>query len=301
MAVPKIHEARGGEPQQAHADFDLKTRPLMDEGITQRTVGFIERNAEAGKPFFVYTSFTNLHPPMLAHPDFDDARSVYEATVSELDVRSGQILDALDQAGVADDTIVVWASDNATSAAMGGSSGPWRGMFGGGWEGSIRTPAMIRWPGHVPAGVVSDEIIATYDWMPTLAALAGESGRVPDDRPIDGVDMSEFVLGRRNESGRDHFVFLGSDGEPLSVKWKDMKVHFREAMSDSWTAPLVKRQIPAIYDLAEDPGEQTDLMESELTVAWAIRAAMAPLVELQRSAQRYPHIEVGADFTGYDQ
>ena len=80
-----------------------------------------------------------------------------------------------------------------------------------------------------------------------------------------------------------------------------MKVHFREAMSDSWTAPLVKRQIPAIYDLAEDPGEQTDLMESELTVAWAIRAAMAPLVELQRSAQRYPHIEVGADFTGYDQ
>ena len=225
---------------------------------------------------------------------------MYAATVSELDVRTGQILDALDRSGVADHTIVVWASDNATSAAMGGSSGPWRGMFGGGWEGSIRAPAMIRWPGRVPAGVVSDEIVATYDWLPTLASLAGQAQRLPHDRPIDGVDMSDFVLGQSDGSGRDHFVFLGSDGEPLSVKWKDMKVHFREAMSDSWTAPLVKRQIPAIYDLAVDPAEENDLMEVELTVAWVIRAAMAPLVELQQSAQRSPHVEVGADFQGYD-
>jgi arylsulfatase len=237
---------------------------------------------------------------MIPHPDFDDGRGAYAANVAELDVRTGQILDALEKAGVADDTIVVWASDNATSAAMGGSSGVWRGMFGGGWEGSIRTPAMIRWPDHVPQGRVSDGIVATYDWLPTLAALASEADRVPDDRPIDGIDMSEFMVGNREESGRDHFVFLGSDGEPLSVKWKDMKVHFKMAMSDSWTAPLLKRQIPAIYDLAADPGEQNDLMETELTVAWVIRAAMAPLIDLQKSAAQYPHIEVGADFQGYD-
>lgn len=298
--VPKIHEARRGEPQKAEVDFDLQTRPLMDEGIAKRTVEFIERNAGAGKPFFIYASFTNLHPPMIPHPDFDDGRGAYSANVRELDVRTGQILDALDEAGVADDTIVVWASDNATSAAMGGSSGVWRGKFGGGWEGSIRTPAMIRWPGRVPAGVVSDEIVATYDWLPTLAALAGESDRVPDDRPIDGIDMSEFVLGEREQSGRESFVFLGSDGEPLAVKWKDMKVHFKEAMSDSWTAPLLKRQIPAIYDLGADPGEQNDLMETELTVAWVIAAVMAPLIELGQSAAQYPHVEVGADFQGYD-
>ena len=298
--VPQIHEARRGEPQRGVADFDLNTRPFMDEQITGRTVEFIRRNAASGTPFFVYTSFTNLHPPMIAHPDFDDGRGAYQANVAELDARTGQILDALDDAGVADDTIVVWASDNATSAAMGGSSGPWRGKFGGGWEGSIRTPAMIRWPGHVSAGVVSDEIVATYDWLPTLAALAGESGRVPEDRPIDGIDMSEFVVGNREESGRDHFIFLGSDGEPLSAKWKDMKVHFKQALSDSWTAPLLKRQIPAVYDLAADPGEQNDLMETELTVAWVIRAVMGPLVELQQSTVRYPHIEVGADFHGYE-
>jgi arylsulfatase len=297
--VPQIYEARRGEPQRGVADFDLNTRPFMDEQITERTVEFIRRNAASGTPFFVYTSFTNLHPPMIAHPDFDDGKGAYAANVAELDARTGQILDALDDAGVTDDTIVVWASDNATSAAMGGSSGPWRGMFGGGWEGSIRTPAMIRWPGHVLEGQVSDEIVATYDWLPTLAALAGESGRVPEDRPIDGIDMSEFVLGNRGESGRDHFVFLGSDGEPLSAKWKDMKVHFKQALSDSWTAPLLKRQIPAVYDLAADPGEQNDLMETELTVAWVIRAVMGPLIELQQSTVRYPHIEVGADFHGY--
>jgi hypothetical protein len=70
-------------------------------------------------------------------------------------------------------------------------------------------------------------------------------------------------------------------------------------LSDSWTAPLLKRQIPAVYDLAQDPGEQNDLMETELTAAWVIRAVMGPLVELQQSAVRYPHIEVGADFHGY--
>jgi arylsulfatase len=123
---------------------------------------------------------------------------------------------------------------------------------------------------------------------------------VPDDRPIDGIDMSEFVLGEREQSGRESFVFLGSDGEPLSVKWKDMKVHFKEAMSDSWTAPLLKRQIPAVYDLGADPGEQNDLMETELTVAWVIAAVMAPLIELGQSAAQYPHVEVGADFQGYD-
>ena len=95
-------------------------------------------------------------------------------------------------------------------------------------------------------------------------------------------------------------VITDRNGEPLAVKWKDMKVHFREAMSDSWTAPLLKRQIPAIYDLGADPGEQNDLMETELTVAWVIAAVMAPLIELKQSAAQYPHVEVGADFQGYD-
>jgi arylsulfatase len=173
-------------------------------------------------------------------------------------------------------------------------------MFGGGWEGSIRTPGMIRWPGHIPAGVVSDEIIATYDWMPTLAALVGQDERMPDDRPIDGVDMASFMLGQTEASGRDTFLFMGTDAQIVSAKWKTMKVHFRLAESDSWTAPLVKPQIPSVYDLVADPSEKVNLMDSDLTVAWVIGQAMAPLISLQASAQEYPHVPVGAEFDGYN-
>jgi len=297
--VPQIKQAvRGGEAQDV-APFDLESRPFMDQQITERTVSFIERSAAAGRPFFAYVPFTNLHPPMIAHPDFDNGQGDYESNVAELDARAGQILDAIDAAGVADDTIVVWASDNAAGEGFGGSNSPWRGWFGGGWEGSIRAPAMIRWPGRVAAGAVSDQIVATYDWFTTLAALVGESDRVPDDRPIDGLDMAEFVTGLREESGRDHFVFIGSDGEPVSVKWKDLKVHFREAVTGAWSSPLVKHQIPAVYDLANDPGETNDLMVSELTLGWAVRAAMTPLIALQQSAAAYPHIPPGAEFNGY--
>ena len=303
--VPKIHEGKKHEPQTAVADFDLDSRPLMDEGIAERSVDFINRNAAEGTPFFLYAPFTNVHPPMVAHPDFVDiSPSPYVANMAELDYRTGQILDALEEAGVADNTIVVWASDNAAGQLDGqvfGSNGPWRGMFGGSWEGSMRSPAIIRWPDHIPAGVVTDEIIATYDWLPTLASLVGEADRVPTDRPIDGLDMSAFMLGDTDTSPRDSFVFIGTDGEPWSVKWKTLKIHFRQAANDSWTSPIVKPQIPAVYDLEADPIESVNLMESELTLAWAIKAAMIPLVDLAQSAAEYPHIPTGADFQGYQQ
>lgn len=301
--VPKIHEGRKGEPQRAAADFNLQTRPFMDEGITERSIDFINRNAAGGRPFFLYAPFTNVHPPMLAHPDFADiSPAEYVANMAELDARAGQILDALDEAGVADNTIVVWLSDNAAALLDGrvfGSNGPWRGMFGGSWEGSMRSPAMVRWPGHIPQGVVTDEIVATYDWLPTLAALVGEVDRLPTDRPIDGVDMSAFLLGDTDTSSRDSFVFIGTDGEPWSVKWKNFKVHFQLAVNDKWTSPIVKPQIPSVYDLTADPTETVNLMESELTLSWVVKAAMQPLVELAQSTNDYPHIPPGADFTGY--
>jgi arylsulfatase len=302
--VPMILESKKGEEPRPWAEFDLETRPLMDERITERTVEFIHRNAASGTPFYIYAPFTNLHPPMIPHPDFADVSpSPLPGNLAELDYRTGQILDALEEAGVADNTIVVWVSDNAAAQLQGsvaGSNGPWRGAFGGGWEGSIRTPGIVRWPGHIPAGITSDEIVAAYDWMPSLAALAGLGDKVPDDRPIDGLDMSSFMLGETTSSGRESFLFMGTDAQIVSAKWKTMKVHFRLADSDSWTASLLKPQIPSVYDLAADPAETINLMDTDLTVSWVIGQALAPLIDLQASAQEYPHIPVGADFDGYD-
>jgi arylsulfatase len=136
--------------------------------------------------------------------------------------------------------------------------------------------------------------------MPTLAALIGESDRMPTDRPIDGLDMSSFVLGEDDTSGREYFVYMGTDGEVISIKWKTMKVHFRYTESTSWIAPHIKPQIPMVCDLISDPHETIDLMQSDLTYGWVIGAALRPLIALNQSAQQFRHVQVGEDFNGYD-
>jgi arylsulfatase len=303
---PKIKAADKGQPFEEVDDFNRETRPFMDEKIAEKAIDFIRRNAADDKPFYAYVSFTNVHPPMIPHPDFEDATdSPFAApkNLAELDHRAGQILDVLDELGLADDTIVAWVSDNAAGTLTGepgGNPGYWKGYFGGGWEGCIRTPAMIRWPGHVPAGEVTDDIVAALDWYPTLAGLAGLDDKVPTDRPIDGMDMSAFMQGQADTSGRDNFLYIGTDGQPISAKWKSFKVHFRYTETDSWTSPYIKPQIPLVCDLILDPQENIDLMQSQLTYAWVIGAAMMPLVALQKSAAEYPHIPVGADFEGYE-
>jgi len=123
-----------GSHVTAVEDFNLTTRAPLDERIAARATDFISRSAKAGKPFFTYICFTQLHPPLIPHPVFKgkSAGGVYSDALAELDFRTGQVLDAIDQAGIADNTIVVWNSDNPAGRAtsMGGSNGPWRGHFG---------------------------------------------------------------------------------------------------------------------------------------------------------------------------
>ena len=303
--VPSILAGAKGEPSRPVELFDLQNRKFMDERITARSVDFIERSAAAGEPFFLYASFTTVHPPLAVHPDFEGASGssgVVADSIVELDHRTGQILDALTAAGVAENTIVVWSSDNAAGELIGqaiGSNGLWRGSFGQTWEGSVRAPALVRWPGRVPEGQISREIVAAVDWLPTLAAMSGAAERVPADRPIDGVDVSPHLRGESEQSGRDHFMLYGSDGELLTVKWKTMKVHFRKALEGALFGPYVTPQIPAVYDLVADPNEKYDIMETTLSDGWAIAAALRPVAALQESARRFPHIRTGDDFTGY--
>ena len=299
--VPKIWEGMEGSPVVPVADFDLETRPLLDEWIVARAGAFIKRHAKAGRPFFTYLCFTQMHPPLIHHPDFTgkSGGGVYSDALAELDYRTGQVLDAIAKAGVAENTIVVWSSDNPAgrSSSMGGSNGPWRGHFGSGFEGGMRAPAIIRWPGKVKAGAVTDEILTAVDWLPTLASLIGEAQRVPADRPIDGVDISEFLFGRSTTTGRDHVIYYGSDAAVMSVKWKTMKVVFR--YSESTTGPIIKPQWPLVFDLINDPVEEWDLIEKRLDCAWVLAPVATRLSALQQSAARFPNIKPGQEFAGY--
>jgi arylsulfatase len=215
-----VHTDALGDPDGA---------PAYSHRLLQRSIPRARRiragalGVYAEKPFFVYVAFTQMHPPLIHHPDFTgkSGGGTYSDTLAELDHRTGQILDAIEAAGIADNAIVVWNSDNPAGRAtsMGGSNGPWRGHFGSGFEGGMRTPAVVCWPSKIPAGRVTDEIFAAVDWLPTLARMAGETGRVPTDRPIDGINSSDLLLGRSDRSNRDHVLFYGSES-PVWDKYK---------------------------------------------------------------------------------
>jgi len=161
----------------------------------------------------------------------------------------------------------------------------------------MRVPAIIHWPGKVPAGVVTDEMLAAVDWLPTLAAMAGASNLVPKDRPIDGIDASAFMLGKSETTGRDSYMFFGIDGELMSIKWKVYKTIFR--YSENVERPYSKPQFPMIYDLSSDPHEDNNLLMTDLTVGWIMAPDFKLIGEYQRSLREYPNIKVGEDFKGY--
>jgi len=310
VPVPMIWEGKKGEPSKPVMPLDLNVRPIVDEKyIIPKTVDFIKRNASVKKPFFVYVGYSEVHPPGIANPNFAGKSTkrggLYADLIGEMDYRVGQILDAIKEAGVEDNTIVILSSDNGSGGAIpqvgGTTNGPWRGDFmNTPFEGSMRVPAMIRWPGNVPSGVVTNGMLAAVDWLPTLAGMVGASNLVPKDRPIDGVDASAFMLGKSETTGRDSYMFFGIDGELMSIKWKIYKTIFRYTESPaSIEKPYIKPQFPLIYDLTSDPHEDNNLFYTDLTNGWILAPDFKLIGEYQRSVKEYPNIKVGEDFKGY--
>lgn len=300
---PQMWEGVKGQPSKSAGVFDRPAKDRMDAQIAQRTAAYIKKQAAAQKPFFVYVGFIHLHPPMGVNPEFlgKSGGGLYADMLTEMDYRTGQILDALKEAGVADNTIVVLSSDNATAplaGIAGGSNGPWRGdFFNPPFEGSYRVPAMVRWPGHIPAGQVSEEMVSAVDWLPTLAVLAGEGQRVPTDRPIDGINVADHLLGKSEKSGRDSVLYFGLDGQLMSVKWKNFKVIFRK--SNSINDPITDVQLPIVYDLLNDPGERWNLWETTMDMGWVLRPVMEKIAQFKQTVAKYPNIKTGEEFTGY--
>lgn len=307
VEVPHVWQGKKGNPSEKAEEFNLAFRPYMDEKIAERTVDFIKRNANEGRPFFIYTCFTQIHPPMIVHPDFHNksGAGTYSDVLMELDYRTGQILDAVDEAGVAKDTIVIFSSDNGavlSPAVAGGSNGPWRGKLADCYEGSLRAPAILRWPGRVTAGKVTNQMTAALDWLPTLANLSHAGDKVPTDRPIDGVNLAPFFLGEQQQSGRELIIGYVND-DVWAVKWRNIKVHFRiPDESDPnlyYGATLELGRVPAVYDLKNDPGERFNLMAHAMDNLWIIEVVSNRLGEVLASMGRYPNINPGEEFNGY--
>ncbi len=283
----EIMEGKKGAKSRAVKDYDLEERRLMDAEITKRSVAFIERQAKTGKPFFVYLALTQPHLPTLPNPAFAGrtGNGDWADMLCEMDYNVGQVLDAVDAAGIRDNTIFIFTSDNGAEffKPWNGWAGPWRGNYVTALEGGLRVPFMVRWPGKIPAGRTSNEIVHGVDMFATLAKFTG--AKVPDDRPIDSLDQSDLFLGKSEESPREGFPIWNSN-TLMAVKWRNWKVHFYK--QDTPMDPPLKLLIPFIINLYTDPLEESPTLDS-----WVLHPAFKIVAGFEMSVRQHPLIPMG--------
>jgi len=306
--VPHIWEGKKGEESTEVRIYDVDAKSKLDRETTERTISFINKNSKDSKPFFTYVGFTHFHPPWGVHPDFDNKSKagIYADTKLEVDYNIGLILDAIKKAGIEKNTIVILIGDNGAAnypspgivtGEVGGSNGPWRGGLSTAYEGGMRTPAMIRWPDNIPAGKVTDEIISDLDWYPTIANLISEQNRIPSDRPMDGINQKDFVLGKQEKSNREYVITYIGD-KVAAVKWRNMKVHFYAF--ESTHSVLQEYTFPQLFDIKEDVKESYELWGNEGYIhAWVMEPVTKILTNKAISMKEYPNIKPGENFKGY--
>jgi arylsulfatase len=287
VAVPYIWEGKRGETSRRDRPYDLDARRTIDREAAARSIAFMERNVAVRRPFFLFYPMTQIHFPALPHPDFagtTDAGDIGDA-MADVDYNVGLVLKALDRLGIADNTIVFWCTDNGAEMRRPwrGSPGPWRGYYNSAMEGGIRSPCLVRWPGRIPAGRVSNEVVHEVDLFPTIAAAVGAPGLVPADRIIDGVNQLPFFEGRQAHSSRESALFLAREGHVMAVKWHNWKLWYLfrtelEPESDN----LVR-----LFDLGVDPREEIDVKDF---YPWVISAIDGVVAKYEASLVQHPRV-----------
>ena len=282
---------KGGKPENVRV-YDGKERLVIDKDLTDRAIDFMKRQKAAGKPSFTFIPYTQTHMPTLPHADFKgkSGNGPWADVLMQIDAYVGRLLDTVDELGARENTIFIFTSDNGPefSRAWVGSAGPWRGTYFTGREASLRVPFIVRWPGNVPAGAVSNEIVHQMDLFPTLARIAG--GKVPTDRVIDGVDQAEFFFGKQEKSNRNSVVvYVGNDLH--GVKWRNWKMMFKEM--DSGDSPVQQLSLPHFYNLLTDPKEEHPAAPTVPENLWVRYPASKVLLEHAISLKKEPPIRPG--------
>lgn len=294
VTIPYLLEGRKGEEVKKVEPYTVDNRPFIDERIAEKSTAYIRGHAEDEDPFFLFVSWSLVHHPYLAHPDFagESGNGAFSDVMIEHDHRVGQILDAVEDAGIAENTLVLYVSDNGPDAArypVVSSSGPYRGYLSSAFEGSIRTPMMAHWPGRISPGRVTNEIVSLVDLFPTIANLTG--GAVPDDRVIDGLDQSGLLLGETDESARESVLFF-SGRTLLAVKWRRFKIFMMgddpRARDRSWERLVA----PRIYNVEQDQREEVDI---GTTTLWVLEPLMKTIYPFLFSVEQEGLILPGGD------
>jgi arylsulfatase len=286
---PFIQESRRDEEPRTVKAYDLNVRRTIDTELTRRAIDFMQRQTKSGKPFFAFVPLTQVHLPTLPHPDFSGrtGNGDFADSVVEMDSHVGEMLDTLDELGISDNTVVIFASDNGPEevAAYHGTSGYWRGHYFTALEGSLRAPFIIRWPSKVPAGKVTNEMVHVTDILPTFAGISGYD--VPSDRIIDGVDQSDLFFSEDGRSNREGFPVYNGD-TIFAYKWRNWKVHFVE-LNSMFGSPK-PLNVPQVYNLQRDPKENFNIAPDS---TWIFPVVMSRVLEFNNTLVDEPPIQLG--------
>jgi len=290
--VTHVVEGRKGQQIRELEQLTVEVRKNIDVEYMKHAKDFLKRSADSGRPFFLYFDHSMLHLPVVPRAEFKGktGKGDWADSLLELDTDFGVLLDYLKQLGVSGNTIVVFSGDNGPEEAepWRGTAGYFEGSYFTGMEGSLRTPALVRYPGHVPASQKSNEVVHITDMFTTLLLWAGLD--VPKDRVIDGIDQRAFFEGKQTTSNREGFPFwLGS--ELYGVKWRNFKLVMVE--QKTLTDPALPLPNPHLINLDTDPKER-EPMDYPYLHTWVGVHVAKILQDYQESLKREPLIPAGA-------
>lgn len=275
-----VHERWGKVGKQKIKDTGPLTKKRMetcDDEFVSAAKDFISRANKKKQPFFLWLNTTHMHLYTHTKPkslgQAGDAQSPYHDTMIDHDKNVGQMLDYIDELGIAEDTFVMYSTDNGPhrNTWPDGATTPFRSEKNTNWEGAFRIPMLVRWPGKIPAGKVSNEIVQHHDWMPTFLAMAGDTETVEKLKTgykaigrtyknhIDGYNLLPYLTGKEKECPRQLFVYISDDGDIMGMRFRNWKAVFMEQRCQGklavWGEPFTRLRMPKLFNLRTDPFE----------------------------------------------
>ena len=322
-----IHSFANPDGTQKIEDTGPLTRKRMetiDDDIAARAAGFIEKQAKAGAPMFVWVNFTHMHFRTHTKPESVGQsgrwQSPYHDTMIDHDKNVGTVLNKLDELGIADNTLVLYSTDNGPhmNSWPDGAMTPFRSEKNTNWEGGFRVPALVRWPGHIKPGTVSNEIISHMDWAPTFLAVAGvpdvkekllkgyQAGKMTYKVHLDGSNLLPHLTGQEKKGPRESFFYFSDDGDLVGLRYDNWKLVFAQQRMEGtlgvWAEPFVNTRLPYIFNLRTDPYEKATITSNTywdwmIDHAFLLVPAQHYVGQFLMTFKEYPPRQKAATFT----
>jgi arylsulfatase A-like enzyme len=314
----------GTQKIQDTGPLTKKRMETIDDDIAARAAAFIEKQHKAGKPMFVWVNFTHMH--FRTHPKPESIgqsgrwQSEYHDAMIDHDKNVGTVLRKIDELRIADNTIVMYSTDNGPhmNTWPDGGMTPFRNEKNSNWEGAYRVPAMVRWPGKIKPGTVSNEIISHLDWVPTLLAAAGDPdvkskllkgykvGNKTYKVHLDGYNFLPHLTAQEKKGPRDSFFYFSDDGDLTALRYDNWKLVFMEQRQRGtlqvWFEPYTLLRAPKLFNLRMDPYERADVTSNTywdwyINHAFLIVPAQTYVANFLATFKDYPPRQKAASFS----